>query len=399
MKKVKLLLILPFFAIFITSCSKNSVKPDKPGKTDSTINVGAIVTGGPGVYATGHDASKADPANLSGFATLWKNGKAYRLSNGAFNATGNSVYADDKNVYVAGFETNSAGIQVAKLWVNGVGTDLTDGKHNAEANSVVVSGGKVYVAGFEDSATAAAKLWVNNVATTLNSGTLATSVYVYKGDVYVTGSTSNANAVIWKNGVVTVLDGSGAQDYPPTSIFVAQNHVYVTGDGSPTNNLMDKWLLKLDSVNQANIKSDLFDRGGSYLYEFPYHIGVIWKDGAADNPVLSGDYQALTYARSVFVNGSDVYIAGGNLQTNVATLWKNGASTNLSVYPNQSIAYSVYASGSDVYVAGMATNANGKRVATLWKNNVATNIGNSDEDKSTPGQNGGGQANSVFVLQ
>lgn len=401
MKKLKLLSAIFLLAV-IASCSKNGVNPNTPGSKDSTITTG--VTGGPGTYAVGHDASKVDQVNLSRFATLWKNGKAYRLSDGNFNATGNSVYADDKDVYAAGFETNSAGIKVAKLWVNGVGTDLTDGKYEAVASSVFVYNGKVYVAGYEISDydasggfyKSAARLWINKVATTLNGGALASSVYIYKNDVYVTGSTYEANAVIWKNGVLTALNGSGAQDYPPRSIFVAQDHVYVTGEGYPTGRLEDKWFLKLDSVGKAYLKTGNFING-SYVYGFPYHIAVVWRDGKPDNPVIGEDYQALTYAAAVFVSGGDVYIAGGN-QTGVATLWKNGVNTDLTAYTSPSLAYSVYVNGFDVYVSGMGTNANGKRVATIWKNGVATNIGNSDNDASTPGQIGGGVANSVFVV-
>lgn len=402
MKKLKLLSAIFLLAV-IASCSKNAVNPNTPGSKDSTITTG--VTGGPGTYAVGHDASKVDQVNLSRFATLWKNGKAYRLSDGNFNATGNSVYADDKDVYAAGFETNSAGIKVAKLWVNGVGTDLTDGKYEAVASSVFVYNGKVYVAGYEISDydasggfyKSAARLWINKVATTLNGGALASSVYIYKNDVYVTGSTYEANAVIWKNGVLTALNGSGAQDYPPRSIFVAQDHVYVTGQGYPTGRLEDKWFLKLDSVDKAYIKTDNFING-TYVFGFPYHIAVVWKDGMSDNPVIGNNYQALTYASAVFVSGGgDVYIAGGN-QIGVATLWKNGVNTDLTADISPSLAYSVYVNGFDVYVSGMGTNANGKRVATIWKNGVATNIGNSDNDASTPGQIGGGVANSVFVV-
>jgi hypothetical protein len=405
MKNLKVLALLFALAVITAACNKSSIKPNTPGKKDSTITTGVSVTGGPGVYAAGHDASKLNPANLSRFATLWKNGKAYRLSDGKFNATGNSVYADDKDVYVAGFETNSAGVKVAKLWVDGVATDLTDGKHEAVASSVFVNNGKVYVAGYEVSDydasggfyKSAAKLWINKVASTLTRGTLASSVYIYKNDIYVTGSTDEANAVIWKNGALTALNGSGAQDYPPTSIFVALDRVYVTGQGYPTNSLAAKWFLMLDSVGKAYLKTGNFVNG-TYVYGFPYHIAIVWKDGMSDNPVLGDNYQALTYASAVFVSGSDVYIAGGN-QTGVATLWKNGVNTDLTAYTSPSLAYSVYVNGSDVYVSGMGTNANGKRVATIWKNGVATNIGNSDDDVSTPGQIGGGVANSVFVVQ
>ncbi|MEO3403111.1 hypothetical protein AAFN85_04355 [Mucilaginibacter sp. CAU 1740] len=407
MKAIKLLPLLLLLAVIFNSCSKSNVKPNTPKTTDTTGpgTTTGIVTGGPGVYVSGYDAAKANSNSLPRVATLWKDGKAYKLSDGTFNAGASSVYADGTNVYVAGFESTKSGIGIAKLWVNGVATNLTDGKYDAKAFSVFVSNGKVYVAGYESSKVLAgagsylpvAKLWVNNVATTLSSGAYATSVYVSASDVYVTGSSEIANAMIWKNGVATTLTGSGAQDYPPTSIFVYNKDVYVAGEGYPTNTLDHKWFMKLDSVTKNYLKSDLFVNG-SYVYGFPYHIGVIWKNGIADNPVLSEDYQALTYAKSVFVSGGDVYIAGGQ-QAGMATIWKNGVNTNLSKPNDIAAVYSVFVSGTDVYVAGMATNASGKRVATLWKNGVATNIGNSDNDTSTINLIGGGQASSVFVVK
>ncbi|MFT3825159.1 MAG: hypothetical protein QM731_14655 [Chitinophagaceae bacterium] len=404
MKAIRLLAMLLLFAGTLTSCNKNSSNPDTPGGTDTSA-IAVTVSGGPGVYVSGYDAAKANSNSLPRVATLWKNGKAYKLTDGTFNAGASSVYADSKDVYVAGYETNKDGINVAKLWKNGVLTNLTDGKYDAKASSVFVSNGKVYVAGYESSKLATAgyyskvaKLWINNVATTLADGSLATSVYVSENDVYVTGSSNDANTMVWKNGVGTALSGSGAQDYPPTSIFVSNRDVYVTGEGYPSNTLQNKWFMQLDS-NKTYLTDNLFlFINGSFTYGFPYHIGVIWKNGVADNPVLHQDYSALTYASSVFVNGGDVYIAGGNQQTGVATLWKNGVNTDLTTYPNLSFAYSVFVSGSYVYVAGTGLDAKGKRVATLWKNGVATNLGNSDNDASSINLIGGGTASSVFVV-
>jgi hypothetical protein len=404
MKKLNLLPLVFLFTIMISACNKSSVKPETLEKTDTTLTLTSSVSGGPGVYIAGHDAAKANSNSLPRFATLWKDGKAYKLTDGTYNASANSVYADGKNVYVAGFETNKAGVKVAKLWINGVASDLTDGKHDASASSVVVSAGKIYVAGYESSKLLVdagsylpeARLWINKTATILAGGNIATSVYVAEGDVYVVGSGDAANVMVWKNGVATALPGSGAQDYPPTSIFVSNKDVYVTGQGYPTSTLANKWFLKLDSVTKNYLKDDLFVNG-SYIYGFPYHIGIVWKNGKADNPVLEQNYQALTYTSSIFVNGGDVYVAGGQ-QTGVATLWKNGVNTNLSEYSSPAIAYSVFVSGINVYVAGMGTNAQGKRVATLWKNGVATNIGNGNNDTSASSQIGGGQANSVFVV-
>lgn len=111
---------------------------------------------------------------------------------------------------------------------------------------------------------------------------------------------------------------------------------------------------------------------------------------------LTGSYSgaALPYttgtsgvANSIFVSGTDVYVAG--TQNGTATLWKNGVATNLTNPPTgplfyQSAAYSVFVAGTDVYVAGSSQGF----VATVWKNGVATTLNSGTY---------GSEANAVFV--
>jgi hypothetical protein len=44
----------------------------------------------------------------------------------------------NNDVYVAGYEVNNSGKNVAKFWKNGVGVNLTDGSDNAIAYAVAV---------------------------------------------------------------------------------------------------------------------------------------------------------------------------------------------------------------------------------------------------------------------
>jgi sulfur transfer complex TusBCD TusB component (DsrH family) len=84
-------------------------------------------------------------------------------------------------------------------------------------------------------------------------------------------------------------------------------------------------------------------------------------------------------ARSVFVQGADIYVAG--LATNgsgitIATLWKNGIVTNLTTL--NSLASSVYVKGPDVYVAGQGADpAYGNKYINIWKNGAAAYLTNS----------------------
>ncbi len=71
---------------------------------------------------------------------------------------------------------------------------------------------------------------------------------------------------------------------------------------------------------------------------------------------------------------ADVYVAGYsfNGKANVATLWKNGVATDLTDGTNGAVANSVFVKGTDVYVAITEVRANGVSVAKLWKNGVTT---------------------------
>jgi hypothetical protein len=68
-----------------------------------------------------------------------------------------------------------------------------------------------------------------------------------------------------------------------------------------------------------------------------------------------------SYSTSIFVSGSDVYVAGNESSeiNKKALYWKNGQKVYLTDGREYSEAYSIFVSGSDVYVAG----TNG-----YWKN-------------------------------
>jgi len=73
-----------------------------------------------------------------------------------------------------------------------------------------------------------------------------------------------------------------------------------------------------------------------------------------------------------------VYAAGFGTGTAgaVARLWKNGVVVPITSGATESGAVSVFVAGTDVYVAGYERNAVGTAVSKVWKNGVATSLTN-----------------------
>jgi hypothetical protein len=119
------------------------------------------------------------------------------------------------------------------------------------------------------------------------------------------------------------------------------------------------------------------------------YYATVWKNGVAQK-LTDGTNNA--GALSVFVFGSDVYVAG--YDGNVATVWKNGEAQNLTDGTYEAKANSVFVSENDAYVAGYFETPGeqeytakvhrpdkeptietrcclDKSYATVWKNGVA----------------------------
>ncbi|MEO7393576.1 MAG: hypothetical protein ABIU11_01460 [Chitinophagaceae bacterium] len=203
----------------------------------------------------------------------------------------------------------------------------------------------VYVAGYEYNGSGyVAKYWKNSSPVTLGDGD-ANSITVSGNDVYVCGD-GVGGATYWKNGSpVTLGDGDA------NSIAVSGNDVYVAGGIGPHAVYWKNGNLKYLPENTRPVQS-------------------------TDNyPIVS----TVSVANSIFISGSDIYIAGGEEITKLispypslgyiygisALYWKNGNAVYLilgSYYNSKADeAYSIFVSGQDVYACGALS-------AQYWKN-------------------------------
>ena len=196
-----------------------------------------------------------------------------------------------------------------------------------------------------------AKYSAAGVETALSDGKKdahVTSLILSGSDVFASGSVLNSKnqsyALYWKNGVAVLLTDSTSNQYAlAQDIAVSDGNVYVAG----------------------------------YMFNGNHAIAMYWKNGVA---VELSDGKTPSYARSIFVVGNDVYVAGNVMNkpwggTSEARYWKNGEEIKLK----GSYASSIFVVGSTVYVAGSFGTT-----PSYFKNGVAVllneagNIGTSD---------------------
>lgn len=173
----------------------------------------------------------------SGETVVFKNGvpsfiKLQGLaSTNPFDCTAMVILGND--VYLGGSIETSSGIS-PMVWKNGVPVISTTAQ--GWISDLAVSGGDVYACAtllVNGSSVGQAAYWKNGQLVTLADGTRrtgATSIFIFGGDVYISGWAETGNAVVatyWKNGVETQLPFSGGS-CEAAQVFVADSSVYVS---------------------------------------------------------------------------------------------------------------------------------------------------------------------------
>lgn len=311
----------------------------------------------------------------------------------ATNSSGTS-YGNEVNfttavpvVFVAGRDIigfNNGLLEEAKIWINGVPSFLTTAPNTGRAFSIFALGTDVYVAGSETiggGINSIARIWKNGVGSTLANGAEAYSIYVSRSDVYTCGIGSNGSttrAIVWKNGITTFLT-NGTNDAFASSVFVSGTDVYVGGyERSGTKDVAKIWKNGVatslsNGINDNYINSIYVFGTNVYAVGAEYNGTIynakVWKNGVA-SILPSG-----SYANSIYVSvDGNVYIGGGESipgNNDRGILWKNNILTqNPSSYGNE--VHSVFVNGTDIYLANATYVANQGILATLWKNSTST---------------------------
>jgi len=316
----------------------------------------------------------ADEVGMKHVVKLWKNGEDISLENKEEYSDAETVFVNNKDVYVAGYIKPHENA-IAAIWKNGKIEKLTDGKKTAHINSVFVEDNNVYVLGerFNDNLLNSKpyniKVWKNGVGTDITDGKnndTGNTIFVDKGDVYICGYEKTGNdrhdkvgengkkyrATTWKNGTQKYLT-DGTNNAFALSMYVDNGTIYTVG---------------YEIVNNR-------------------YIAKLWVNGKGQN--LS-DSPNNTYAFSIFVYNKNRYIVGYEYINGVcvAKLWINGKAQNITDGKNHAIANSVFVHNNNIYIVGYEKNDLDRDVAKLWINGVAKNL--TDGTKNA-------QAKSIFV--
>lgn len=228
-----------------------------------------------------------------------------------------------------------------------------------------------------------AMYWKNGIATELapDSRSEATAVVIVNNDVYISGKIENT-ACYWKNGAVTYLpEGDETHD-----IKVIGNDIYVAGmnnivacywkNGVKTtlgntmgNSIANKIIIEGTDVYVAGGQSE-----NNFSYDF---VGLYWKNNT-ENPVVDNGM-----CKAMGIKGNDIYVAGYEITDIPNTLfWKNNTALTYPIETGMHIHITdLELLDNDIYTVGSIT-GNRMSTATYWKNSAATTLINTSGTSS-----------------
>ena len=82
-----------------------------------------------------------------GVARWWKNGTEMPVSDDVHFSSAEAIQVVGNDVYIVGYEGNSASKSIAKYWKNGNPVNIADGTANVSLSGISVNGQDVYVVG------------------------------------------------------------------------------------------------------------------------------------------------------------------------------------------------------------------------------------------------------------
>ncbi|WP_271766735.1 cadherin repeat domain-containing protein [Aquimarina algiphila] len=214
--------------------------------------------------------------------------------------------------------------------------------------------------------------------TTTTSATITINV-TNVANVYLVGSL-NGKGIVLKDGEDITPSILENESNTIVDLSVQGNDIYVISTETLYKN--NTAINIINNISNVSFLSDMHIIGEDvYICGNEKISGTsiarVWRNG---NPINLSNGNNEAYALSVFVEGTDVYVAGfadsSSSMNNTAVVWKNGTITELTDGSSSSMANAVYVRNGDVYVAGYDTTGGGGAQVALWKNNTKINLSN-----------------------
>lgn len=192
----------------------------------------AVAVSGNDVYVAGCECEDEEYDMLKNRPVLWHNGVPSYLADYGY---ANDMVVAGADIYVAGFVTHDWNND-ATLWKNGRAQKLSDSGISA-ATGIAVHGEDVYVSGSDvdpETFTTYAVVWKNGIPERYEEHAVVTDICVSpEGDLFASGyvvdyASRTASAAMWKNRQRIDLD-SGGLEANAMSIRISGGLVYVAG--------------------------------------------------------------------------------------------------------------------------------------------------------------------------
>jgi hypothetical protein len=315
----------------------------------------------------------------------------------------------DGDIYVSGYTSTVGSNTTPAYWKNGIQTNLPQASTGTSAfvNATFLNGTDVYAAG-SDADTPC--YWVNGQKVSLSPGYgVATGVNGGDGKVYISGYIYSSAfgtmfAVYWQVSLTEVVTreilSTETQGLAfANAIYYRNGHVYVAGDvNNPSSSDVGTpayWVdnsagytgfpevkgtfhsIYVDSNGSIYVAGEETDSNGDNP------SAVYYKDGVRNVLYQWVGNEKYGVAKSIFVNGTDVYVAGyyhdysfSSTSYGIAAYWKNGVKTDL-ITPAESTdskANSLIIKNNNVYICGSYYDSSGRSIAAYWNNGQKTDL-------------------------
>ncbi len=198
--------------------------------------------------------------------------------------------------------------------------------------------------------------------------------------VYIVGSYSDNTAVLWVDGVQQDLTDGGIVAVA-NDVYVTENKdVYIVGWDTPDNTGNTRAIIWKNgemtylSDGRKNAQAKSVFVYGEDVYVAGNEVGVnnkvlLWKNGVQTVLPSSFDY-AEASSMTISDNG-DIYVVGYD---NGPAVWKNGVKSGEELGDVATQLLGLYLQGTELYCSGYRADSEGMYRAMVWKGNQATEL-------------------------